>query len=78
MSTIHPDGRNETPTEIVDRLQRHWDHYTPGFAEVLMRGIACTGSGEAFYWTGIERDLAVYAIARVLRDASAHGQSEVK
>lgn len=57
---------DETHAEIVARLRLNWQRYGGRQAEVLMRAINATSSGEAFFWSGIERDLVVYAMARTL------------
>lgn len=55
--------RDETHAEIISRLQANWDRNREQAGTTLMRSINDTTASEAFFWTGIERDLVVYALA---------------
>jgi hypothetical protein len=55
--------RDETNSEIVDRLNANWERCGMTIGEPLKRLISCLDSGEAINLSGIDRDLIVYALA---------------
>lgn len=56
--------RDESPEEMVARLQINFYRNSPHYREPLMRLVNCLTSGEEISFSGIERDIIVYALAR--------------
>jgi hypothetical protein len=57
--------QEENDVEMVIRLQANWDRYGQTLGEPLKRLINCLDAGETINLSGIDRDLIVYALARV-------------
>lgn len=55
----------ETDVEMVVRLQSNWDRHGQTIGEALKRLVNSMESGSDLHISGIDRDLIVYAMARV-------------